>query len=174
MDAKDREKTAFACHRGLFHFLVMPFGLANAPSLFMMLMKIVLQGMEDFACAYLDDVIVFSRTADDHRVHLKRVFQRLREHNLKLKLTKCKFFSNKNRISWLHHRQGRCETQSRESRVDQTYARANQRQRGKKRHRHVQLLQTICPKLFTDSRPHHRPHKEVRPFPMDRGLSGSF
>ena len=74
MDEKDREKTAFACHMGLFPFLVMPFGLANAPSLFMMLMNIVLQGMEDFACAYLDDVIIFSKTADEHRVQIRKSF----------------------------------------------------------------------------------------------------
>jgi len=94
MDENDKEKTAFACHRGLFQFLVMPFGLCNAPSVFMLLMNIVLQGLEDFACAYLDDVIIFSRTAEEHRKHIELVFQRLREHNLKLKLKKCKFYQS--------------------------------------------------------------------------------
>jgi hypothetical protein len=93
MEEKDKEKTAFATpHRGLFQFLVMPFGLANAPSVFMMLMNVVLQGLEGFACAYLDDVIIFSKTAEEHARHIQQVFERLRMHNLKLKLKKCKFF----------------------------------------------------------------------------------
>ena len=56
MDETDREKTAFACHRGLFEFLVMPFGLSGAPPVFMELMNIVLEGLEGFAIPYLDDI----------------------------------------------------------------------------------------------------------------------
>ena len=92
MDEKDKEKTAFACHRGLFQFRVMQFGLSHAPSIFVMLMSIVLQGLEDFACAYLDDILMFSETAEEHEKHIKEVFRRLREHKLKLKLPKCAFF----------------------------------------------------------------------------------
>ena len=56
IEEKDKEKTAFVCHKGLFEFNRMPFGLCNAPSVYQNLMSIVLQGCEDFAIAYLDDV----------------------------------------------------------------------------------------------------------------------
>ena len=83
----NREKTAFTCHMGLFNFRVMPFGLANAPSVFSQLMSIVLDGMETFAMVYLDDFMVFSRSPE----HFQRVFNRLKRHGLKLKLSKCQF-----------------------------------------------------------------------------------
>ena len=54
MDEEDKEKTAFACHRGLFEFLVMPFGSSGAPPMFMELINIVLGGLGDFAIPYLD------------------------------------------------------------------------------------------------------------------------
>ena len=88
----DKEKSAFTCHRGLFQFNVMPFGLANAPGVFQELMSIVLQGQEDFALAYLDDILVFSNTVEDHLEHIKQVLGSLRKHNLKLKPAKCEFF----------------------------------------------------------------------------------
>ena len=66
MDEKDKEKTAFACHRGLFEFNVMPFGLSNAPAVFQELMSIVLNGCNAFAIAYLDDILIFSETFDEH------------------------------------------------------------------------------------------------------------
>ena len=83
MSDKDKEKTAFACHKGLFEFNVMPFGLANAPSVFMMLKNIVLSGLEGFACAYIDDILIFSETLEQHIIHIQMVFERLEQHNLK-------------------------------------------------------------------------------------------
>ncbi len=91
MNEADKEKTAFACHRGLFEFNVMPFGLANAPAVFQELMASVLQGLSDFSIAYLDDILIFSETLDDHLRHLDSIFGRLREHDLRLKLKKCSF-----------------------------------------------------------------------------------
>ena len=91
MDEKDKEKTAFACHRGLFEFNVMPFGLSNAPAVFQELMSIVLNGCNDFAIAYLDDILIFSETFEEHMFHLNNIFERLSQHGLKLKLKKCSF-----------------------------------------------------------------------------------
>ena len=88
----DKEKSAFTCHRGLFHFKVMPFGLTNAPGVFQELMSIELRGQEDFALAYLDDILIFSNTIGDHLKPIDRVFSSLQEHNLKLKPSKCEFF----------------------------------------------------------------------------------
>ena len=91
MNEKDKEKTAFACHRGLFEFNVMPFGLSNAPAVFQELMSVVLQGCDRFATAYLDDIMIFSATLEEHMHHLKIIFGKLRQHNLRLKLKKCSF-----------------------------------------------------------------------------------
>ena len=82
MDEKDKEKTAFACHKGLFEFNIMPFGLSNAPAVFQELMSAVLQGCNDFATAYLDDIMVFSSTLEEHLEHLSIIL---------LKLKKCSF-----------------------------------------------------------------------------------
>lgn len=91
MDERDKEKTAFACHRGLFEFNVMPFGLSNAPAIFQELMSVVLQECSNFATAYLDDILIFSSTLKEHLTHLSIIFERLRQHRLKLKLKKCSF-----------------------------------------------------------------------------------
>ena len=91
MDEQDKEKTAFACHKGLFKFNVMPFGLSNAPAVFQELMSVVLQGCNNFATAYLDDIMIFSSTLEEHLEHLNIIFGKLRQHNLKLKLKKCSF-----------------------------------------------------------------------------------
>ena len=92
-DEADKEKTAFACHRSLFEFNVMPFGLSCAHAIFQELMAIVLQGLP-FATAYLDDILIFSETLEDHLSHLETVFNRLRQHGLKLKLKKCSFLQS--------------------------------------------------------------------------------
>lgn len=92
LEDSSKEKTAFACHKGLFQFNRMPFELSNAPAVFRDLMNIVLQGQEEFAIAYLDDILIFSETPEDHLHHIHDVFDRLRTHGLKLKLKKCSFF----------------------------------------------------------------------------------
>ena len=71
MNEKDKEKTAFACHRGLFEFNVMPFGLPNAPAVFQELMSVVLQGCDRFATSYLYAIMIFSVTLEEHMQHLK-------------------------------------------------------------------------------------------------------
>lgn len=88
---EDKEKTAFTCHRGLFEFNDMPFGLRTAPQVFQELMGIVLEGLENFSMAYLDDVLIHSATLESHFEHIQKVFDRLKEHGLKLKLKKCSF-----------------------------------------------------------------------------------
>ena len=91
MEEKDKEKTAFACHKVLFEFIVMPFGLSNAPAVFQELMSAVLQGCNNFATAYLDDILEFSATLEEHLEHPSIIFDKLRQHKLKLKLKKCDF-----------------------------------------------------------------------------------
>lgn len=95
LDEADKEKAAFACHLVLFQFRVMPFGLANAPGICRQL--IVLGGCESFAIAYLDDILIFSETVEQHFFHLKQVLGRLRKHGLKLKSSKCRFLKEETR-----------------------------------------------------------------------------
>ncbi|CAF1253603.1 unnamed protein product [Rotaria sordida] len=92
MDEKSRQKTAFITHKGLFEFKVMPYGLTNAPATFQRLMDIVLAGLKWQCClVYIDDVIVYSPTFEQHIEDLKRVFEALRSANLTLKTSKCHF-----------------------------------------------------------------------------------
>ena len=100
MDPNSREKTAFITHSGLYEFLVMPFGLCNVSSAFQRLMNRVLCGVnpEDgpmFVAVYLDDVLIFSRTMEEHLVHLQLVLDRIIQAGLKLKPSKCHFVKQK-------------------------------------------------------------------------------
>lgn len=90
MNPEDADKTAFVTRRGTFRWKVMPFGLCNAPATFQRLMDIVLSGLNFEVClVYLDDVIIFSRTPEQHLERMSQVLQRLRDAGLKLKPRKC-------------------------------------------------------------------------------------
>jgi hypothetical protein len=84
-----QEKTAFITPQGLYEFTVMPFGLMNAPATFQRMITKVLAGTEQFAGAYLDDVIIHSTTFDEHLEHLRLVFECLRQAELVAKPSKC-------------------------------------------------------------------------------------
>ena len=97
-----RYKTAFNTMRGLYEFVVMPFGLCNAPATFQRLMdNIILPEYRDFIQTYIDDVMVYSNTFEDHLKHMDKVCELLAQHNLKVKLKKCKFACE--RIEFLGH-----------------------------------------------------------------------
>lgn len=81
-----KERTAFGCHRGLYQFRVMPFDLSTAPGIFQEVANRVLEDCRDFAIAYLDDILILSKTKSDHLRHIESIFGKLREHNLKLKM----------------------------------------------------------------------------------------
>lgn len=102
----DQEKTAFAFTFGIYEFLVMPFGLCNAPATFQHLMNQVLADfLEKFIVVYLNDIIIFSTTFEEHVTHLTAVFNRLKNVYLKLNLDKCSFF--KPYLQFLGHIIGR-------------------------------------------------------------------
>ena len=80
---KSRLKSAFLVPMGKFEFLRTPFGLSQAPTYFQLLIDNVLQECSKFAMGYLDDIIIFSRSKEEHLEHLERIFQKLREYGLK-------------------------------------------------------------------------------------------
>jgi len=84
-------KTAFTTPRGLYQFTLMPFGLCGAPATFQWLMDKLLHGLKSCAAAYLDDIVIYSGSWDDHREHLTAVLQRLKKAGLTLKSHKCYF-----------------------------------------------------------------------------------
>ena len=69
---------------GKYEFLMVPFSLAQAPACFQLLMNQVLEGL-NFAMTYLDDIIIFSNSEEEHLIHLEEVFRQLREAGLKMK-----------------------------------------------------------------------------------------
>jgi cell fate regulator YaaT (PSP1 superfamily) len=70
----------------------MPFGLTNAPAYFMYLMnKVFMEYLDKFIVVFIDDILVYSKNEEEHTEHLHMVLQKLREHQLYMKLSKCEF-----------------------------------------------------------------------------------
>jgi len=92
MHPADIEKTAFRTHHGHFEFLVMPFGLSNAPATFQALMNDVLRPfLRRFVLVFFDDILIYSSSWSEHLQHVGLVFSALRAHGLYLKRSKCSF-----------------------------------------------------------------------------------
>ena len=88
----DEWKTAFRCRYGHFEFLVMPFGLTNAPASFQALINDTLREyLDHFVIVYLDDILVFRNSQEEHEQHVKMVLDKLRSAGLYVKAEKCKF-----------------------------------------------------------------------------------
>ena len=90
---EDVHKTAFQTEWGSFQWLVMLFGLTNAPSTFQRAMDMTFQDMRDFTAVYMDGIVVFSSTWAYHLANLKLVLQRLRESKFFAKRSKCEVAS---------------------------------------------------------------------------------
>ena len=98
----DEPKTACVTRYGAFERFVMPFGLTNAPATFCTLMNEILHPyLDQYLVVYLDDIVVYSSTLQEHVEHLKKVFKVLRENQLYVKREKCEFAQPK--IHFLGH-----------------------------------------------------------------------
>jgi hypothetical protein len=103
LNKKDRPKTCFSIGGETYQWKVMPFGMATSPAVFERLMEHVLHGLTYEIClVYLDDLLCFSTTFDEHIEHLRQMFERLRDANLKLSPDKCCFFQRS--VSFLGHK----------------------------------------------------------------------
>jgi hypothetical protein len=89
---EDIPKTAFSMRYRLYEYLAMSFGLTNAPAHFMYLMNSVfMPKLDKFVVVFIDDILVYSRSMEEHEEHLRVVLQRLRDHQLYVKFSKCEF-----------------------------------------------------------------------------------
>ena len=100
LDKSSIPKTAFNSPFRKYEYIKVPFGLAQAPAYFQELMTGILKDFP-FAIAYLDDIIIFSKTPQEHLSHIRMVFEKLRTANLSIKKSKCNFFSKE--IQYLGH-----------------------------------------------------------------------
>jgi hypothetical protein len=100
--ATDIPKTTFTTRYGLYEYIVMSFGLTNAPAYFMYLMnKVFMEFLDKFVVVFIDDILVYSKTVEEHAEHLRLVLQKLRENKLYAKRSKCEFWLKE--VSFVGH-----------------------------------------------------------------------
>jgi hypothetical protein len=99
---EDIPKTAFTSRYGLYEFTVMSFGLTSAPAYFMYLMnKVFMEYPDKFVVVFINDILVFFRSEEEHEEHLRLLLQKLREYQLYAKISKCTFWLKE--VSFLEH-----------------------------------------------------------------------
>ncbi|WVZ63583.1 hypothetical protein U9M48_013206 [Paspalum notatum var. saurae] len=99
---EDIPKTTFSMWYGLYEYLVMSFGLTNAPAFFMYLMNSVFMNeLDKFVVVFIDDILVYSKNEKEHKEHLRIVLSHLREHKLYAKFSKCAFWLKE--VAFLRH-----------------------------------------------------------------------
>ena len=99
---EDLSKTTFRIRYGHYEYLVMPFNVTNAPGVFMDYMnKVFHPYLDSFVVAFIDDILVYSKTREEHEEHLRIVLQTVKDRQFYAKLSKCEFWLEK--VSFLGH-----------------------------------------------------------------------
>jgi hypothetical protein len=95
-------KTAFRTWYGLYEYTVMSFGLTNAPAYFIYLMnKVFMEYLDKFVVVFIDNILIFSKTEEEHEKHLRMVLEKLRSNQLYAKFSKCEFWLTE--VTFLEH-----------------------------------------------------------------------
>jgi hypothetical protein len=98
----DIPKTAFVTRYGSYEYTVMPFGLTNASSYFMNMMnKVFMEFLDKFVIVFIDDILIYSKSNEEHEKHLRAILEKLREHKLYAKFSKCEFWLSE--VGFLGH-----------------------------------------------------------------------
>jgi hypothetical protein len=98
----DIPKTAFRIRYGLYEYTVMSLGLTNAPAYFMYLMnKVFMEYLDKFVVVFIDDILIFSKTEEEHEKHLRMALEKLRSNQLYAKFSKCEFWLTE--VAFLGH-----------------------------------------------------------------------
>jgi hypothetical protein len=99
---QDIPKTAFTTRYGLYEYTVMSFGLTNTLAYFMtMTNKVFMEYLDKFIVVFIDDILIYSKDDKEHEKHLRLIMEKLREHKLYAKFSKCEFWLNK--VGFLGH-----------------------------------------------------------------------
>jgi hypothetical protein len=99
---QDIPKTAFTARYGLYEYTVISFGLTNGPAYFMTMMnKVFMEYLDKFVVVFIDDILIYSKDEKEHEKHLRLIMEKLREHKLYAKFSKCEFCLNK--VGFLGH-----------------------------------------------------------------------
>jgi hypothetical protein len=97
----DIPKTAFRTWYGLYEYTVMSFGLTNAPAYFLYLMnKVFMEYLDKFVVVFIDDILIFSKTEEEHEKHIRLVFDKLQSNKLYTKFSKCEFWLTQVAFLW--------------------------------------------------------------------------
>ena len=153
-----KPKTTFVVSgMGKFEFNRVPFSLAQAPTYFQRLINEVLTDC-NFAMGYLDDIIIFSKTEEEHLQHLEQIFEQLQKAGLKLKLQKCSFFKKTHSIPWPFDFRRRHQSTTRKIREYSKDASTSKRQADETIFGTCRLLQKICTTLLRHSKAAHTAH----------------
>ena len=169
-----KPKSAFVLSSlGKYQFNRVPFGLAQAPAYFQKLINDALRGC-DFAMGYLDDIIIYSRSEQEHLEHLEEIFIRLKAAGPKLKLEKCCFFKKTHPISWTLNLSRRHPTPPRKTRKHSQNASPKEPQRSETVPWTHRILQKICSQIRGHLKSSNAPNKKGRRIQMDTRVREMF
>ena len=169
-----KPKSAFVLSSlGKYQFNRVPFGLAQAPAYFQKLINDVLRGC-DFAMGYLDDIIIYSRSEQEHLEHLEEIFIRLKAAGLKLKLEKCFFFKKTHPISWTLNLSRWHSTPPGKTRKHSQNASSKEPKGSETIPWTRRILQKICPQICGHLKSSNTPNKKGRGIQMDTRVREMF